>query len=114
MPCTAGEAPKRLQHLVNALDSSKRGEVDFTILVAAFMDTAEVSSNRIQEVFGLFDMNQDGKIDAADLGLLISKAGVDYAGMIAPYDLNMDGALDLEEFSLVVTQADVESSNPYA
>ncbi|KAG8366357.1 hypothetical protein BUALT_Bualt17G0071400 [Buddleja alternifolia] len=78
------------------------GEEDFVRL----FDEEEPSLEEIKETFGVFDVNNDGFIDASELQRVTSKLGFkegyfeleECKRMIKAFDCNGDGLIDFQEF----------------
>lgn len=107
LPSPEGQASvAELKNLVAALDGTKNGTVDYTLLVASMLPS-EVYSNeqQIAEVFALFDVQRRGFVSPRDLRAAVRSTDADlrrFAEMVAQFDLNGDGVLDLAEFRAMV------------
>jgi len=103
-----------LRSLINTLDASKNGVVDYTCLVAALLPDAVYSDEgRILEVFRVFDFQHRGKISPEDVWKVVrgkSKhedpaALASLANTVKEYDVNNDGMLSHAEFAAMVRSA---------
>lgn len=95
-------------YLAEALDGTKNGTVDYTLLVAALLTQKELQDEgRSGEAFAVFDFRRCGSVSAEDLkrvlgardpALQVSRC----AKMIAEFDLDGDGALNRSEFEAMI------------
>lgn len=104
-----------MRYLVEKLDGSQNGYVDYTLFVACVLDPAIFQDeDRIREAFELFDLRQQGKIVSDDFRRVMHRSPREsnekhhfhledtYKEMLAPFDMNKDGGIDLEEFKAMV------------
>ncbi|GFP86202.1 probable calcium-binding protein cml45 [Phtheirospermum japonicum] len=78
------------------------GQEDFKSL----FEEEEPSLGEIKEAFGVYDVNNDGFIDASELQEVVCNLGFkekceleECKGMIKAYDENGDGLIDFQEFA---------------
>merc|ERR1719379_2139393 len=88
--------------LVDALDSTKNGTVDYTLLVAAVLPPdVYCDDQRTAEAFQSFDVKREGAISPDCLIKLFpgrDTSAKKFVNLIAEFDTNKDGVLDLQEF----------------
>lgn len=113
-----------LEYLVDSLDGSKDGIVDYTLLVAAILPPdVYCDEARITEAFEMFDIKNCGKITPGGLQTYLRTAMKSrevrtniFSQMIAEFDRNGDGALDIKEFRMMLqvpeTWEDAASRTP--
>eukprot|EP00928_Gymnodinium_smaydae_P088315 TRINITY_DN72420_c0_g1_i1.p1 TRINITY_DN72420_c0_g1~~TRINITY_DN72420_c0_g1_i1.p1 ORF type:complete len:734 (-),score=115.41 TRINITY_DN72420_c0_g1_i1:62-2263(-) len=99
---------EEIVYLAEALDATKDGVVDYTLLVAAMLtQDMLVDESRISEAFTLFDVRRCGGISGEDLQRVLGLASMSkkLSKMITAYDKNGDGVLDMNEFKGMITSA---------
>jgi hypothetical protein len=95
---------EELRFLVDALDGIKNGVVDYTLLVASVLPPeVYTDSERIAEVFELFDLQKRKQIGARDLSTALGTDDKRCAAMIKEFDKNKDGDLDLSDFTSMLS-----------
>lgn len=103
-----------LKVVVSALDGLKSGFVDYTLLVAIFLEPDVYSDDlRASEIFDQFDLRKVGLISGEDLFSKLRqqiqpsakssfKSIRPFADMISEFDRDKDGCLNLKEFSAML------------
>jgi len=94
-----------LKYLVTAVDGTKDGTVDYTLLVAAMLPPDVFRDDKhISEVFRLFDVQKRGFVSPGDFRDAVhSKEDLrKFGAMLAQFDSNGDGVLDFNEFQAMV------------
>lgn len=94
-----------LQEMVAEVDQDGSGTIDFSeflALMARKMKDVD-TEQEVKEAFAVFDKNNDGKISADELRVVMSKLGEKLSEeeideMIREADLDGDGFIDYEEF----------------
>ena len=85
------------------IDTDKSGYIDYSEFLAAAMDRKKLlSAERLDTVFSAFDHDNNGKISASELKVMLDNdqnidIGV-YANLIQEVDQNEDGFVDFKEF----------------
>mmetsp|Transcript_49040 Transcript_49040/g.60275 ORF Transcript_49040/g.60275 Transcript_49040/m.60275 type:complete len:160 (-) Transcript_49040:130-609(-) len=94
-----------LQAMINEVDSDGTGTIDFPeflSLMSVKMHQSDVEEE-IKEAFGVFDMNSNGQISAAELRHVMTNLGENLTdaqvdGMIREADMDGDGHINYDEF----------------
>jgi calcium-dependent protein kinase len=91
-----------LYWLTNKIGSCKNGFITFDEFFAAAASSKivqlETDEDQLRNAFLYFDMNNSGKIDAADLHQMFGGNKKDAENLIKEYDMNGDGEIDYDEF----------------
>ena len=103
-----GQTPteRQLQDMVAEVDVDRSGTIDFSeflSLMSRELKDAD-AEEEVREAFAVFDKNNDGKISAEELQLVMAKLGEQLSPeevqeMIREADLDGDGSIDYAEFA---------------
>ncbi|KAK4535281.1 hypothetical protein CDCA_CDCA04G1306 [Cyanidium caldarium] len=103
-----GQTPteRQLQDMVAEVDADRSGTIDFSeflSLMSRQLKDAD-AEEEVREAFAMFDKNNDGKISAEELQLVMAKLGEQLSPeevqeMIREADLDGDGSIDYAEFA---------------
>lgn len=96
------EFAENIEKIINKVDEDKNGHINYTeFLVAATNWQKELSRERLQAAFEVFDKDKSGGISVEELvETLGGGRGQDHVfiEMVKQADTNKDGQIDLEEF----------------
>ena len=91
--------------MIKEVDVDNNGEIDFEEFCGLMVKKMKESEpeEELVEVFKIFDKDQSGSIDVADLALVFKELGEkvseeDLKEMIAEHDLTGNKSLDFNEF----------------
>jgi calcium-dependent protein kinase len=90
------------ENLIKKIDADGNGDINYSEFLAAAIDwEKELSKERLQSAFNLFDKDSNGSISVKELTEALGgnrKKDNMFLEMIQEADINHDGEIDLEEF----------------
>lgn len=94
---------EELRKMMLRVDTDKSGFIEYSEFIVAAMDRRKLlSAERLDSVFSTFDRDQNGKISASELKVMLDyEQDLDlslYMNVVKEADLNGDGQIDYKEF----------------
>jgi len=110
---------KALDKTIAEVDDNGNGEIDFNEFVVLMHSTpkSDKKIDELREAFKVFDLNNDGKISADELQLVLSKYGEnvtkeDIELIMSTVDLDGNGTIDYDEFRKMMLDGPVVEKVP--
>lgn len=106
--CGLEPTDEQVQMLIENVDTNGNGVIEFTEFCQLMIKYGTQKDDDLRDAFKVFDQDNNGYIDAAELQTILSNMGENLPmdqveDMIREADLNGDGLIDYEEFIKMMT-----------